>query len=188
MALLLPRLPWAISIIEADGRPTVQLQSWWQVTTKALEDAFATGAANDAAITAAQADLTDAIAQLTQAVADIADLQTDVQDRQPLSDTLTGISDVGYHTGLLYQDDAASFVKKNVGVATADDIPSRGDGDGRWVLQDQTAAPTVAAYAGTAIANPPTQANVQAVDAALVQLRTDVANLVAALQTVNVLT
>lgn len=188
MTVNLAKLPWSFAVVEPSGKPTIQFQSWWQSVAQTLESAFATGEINDASIQTLIADLATATAALAAATASIGALTTVVASKQPGDATLTALAGISATAGLIYQVAADNFVKRAIGTASDEDILSRIDGDTRYVLQDGAAAPTVTAYAGTAISNPPTQAEVQAVDAALVQLRTDVAGLVTALQTVEVFT
>lgn len=57
-----------------------------------------------------------------------------------------------------------------------------------FVRADQAAAPAYTAYAGQTVSNPPTQAQVQALDDAVKALSAVVVTLIARLQTVDVLT
>lgn len=57
-----------------------------------------------------------------------------------------------------------------------------------FVLKDQAAFPTYTAYAGQTVSNPPTQAEMQALDDAVVTLATAFTSLKTALQTADVLT
>lgn len=59
---------------------------------------------------------------------------------------------------------------------------------GPYVEQDQAAAPSYTAFAGQTITDPPTQAEVQAIDDGLATLGTAMEDLISALQTANVLT
>jgi hypothetical protein len=198
MPLTLPRLPWSVAIVEESRRPTLQMQSWWDVTGRAIENAFATGEANDVAITATQADLATAVADLAAAVADIEVLGGQVAGAQPASSILFALSGLVGGTGLLEQTGETSFAHREVGIDDDGKIPTKGLGDTRWVIQDGDAFPALpayAGYAGTAIGNPPTQGEVQAVDAALVTQATAIADIITcitalktALDTANVLT
>lgn len=79
-----------------------------------------------------------------------------IGNKQPLNDTLTDLSG------------------RSVGVTAGTDIPDRDDADARYVQQDVGAAwtaptgtasrATFATFAGQTITNPPTQAEVQAID------------------------
>lgn len=79
-----------------------------------------------------------------------------IGNKQPLNGTLTDLS------------------ARNVGAASGTDIPDRDDADARYVMQDVGAAwaaptgtaarTTFATFAGQTISNPPTQAEVQAID------------------------
>lgn len=57
-----------------------------------------------------------------------------------------------------------------------------------YVAKDQEAAPTYTPYAGQVVSAVPTQAEVQAIDDAVVTLAAAVADLITALQTADVLT
>lgn len=57
-----------------------------------------------------------------------------------------------------------------------------------FVRQDQAARPSHTPYAGQTVSNPPTQAEVQAIDDAVVSQSTTMATLLTRLDTVNLLT
>lgn len=71
-------------------------------------------------------------------------------------------------------------------VAAQSDISSIQADLPTFVVKDSTAAPVYAAYAGQVISNPPTQAEVQALDAAVVAQSTAITALIAALQSADV--
>ena len=52
MAIRLPRLPRDVALVDATGRPTVDLQRWWQSVVEAVEANEADIAALDARVTA----------------------------------------------------------------------------------------------------------------------------------------
>lgn len=76
--------------------------------------------------------------------------------------------------------------------AVADIVAAQADISGiqaelpTFVVKDSAAAPVYAAYAGQVISNPPTQAEMQALDAAVVAQSTAITALIAALQTADV--
>lgn len=100
--------------------------------------------------------------------------------KQPLSTILTALAGMGSSAGLVEQTGAETFAKRGIGLAEADDIPTRDDADSRYVQQDQGSAwtaatgtasrATFATHGGQAITNPPTQAEVQAIGDHLVIL------------------
>lgn len=179
MPVTLPRLP-RFAIIERNGAPALQLQAWWQSVVSALELAFAAGEANDTSIAAA-------IETLTTAVNNIETLTGLVDGLQPLDPMLTGMSVLTAGEGVIYQTGDFNFNQIPVGVAASTDILNRTSGDERYVMQDTQAAPSLLAYGGTTISNPPTQAEVQAVDAAVQAVSNAFDNLIAILQTAEVL-
>lgn len=102
-----------------------------------------------------------------------------IGNKQAKDDTLTALAGLDATAGLVEQTGADAFTKRDIGAATDADIPTRLDADGRYVLQDQGAAwtaPTGTAsragftvYAGQTVSNPPTQAEMQAIDDKLVE-------------------
>lgn len=48
----LPRLPRDVPIVDADGRPTIDFQRWWQRTVERIEAQDAAIVALDARVTA----------------------------------------------------------------------------------------------------------------------------------------
>lgn len=187
MTVTLNKLPFAFEIVGADRRASMQLQAWWQNIANTLISAFATGEANDATIQAAQASLATAVAQLQQALADITDISGQLTQFQPLDQTLTALSAISVDAGVIVQTNADTFVKRPVGVSAGTDILDRANADGRYCRQDQGTAPATLAYGGTTISNPPTQGEVQAVDAAVVAASNKIDAIIGLLQTVNVL-
>lgn len=143
----LARLQRQKAYFDREGYPTAQMQIHWQKTMEAIEAAFANlnatvielGATQDAQAII-QVDLAATQAELTAAVADIAAAQSAIT---VIQDDITGL---------------------NTTVLDA-------------VLKDQTATwgtptgtfarTTFAAYAGQTVSNPPTQAEMQALDDAV---------------------
>lgn len=139
MAIKLPRLQRLVAIV-ADGKPTLVFHQWWQKVSETLEAALDGLASAVLDVTETQTDLAATQATLTIAVADIAAAQAAL---------------------IVVQDDITGL---NTTVLDA-------------VLKDQTAAwgtptgtfarTTFAAYAGQTVSNPPTQAEMQALDDAV---------------------
>lgn len=57
---------------------------------------------------------------------------------QPLDPTLTALGGLNSTAGLVEQTGADAFTKRLIGVANSTDIPTRGDADARFQLQDAT--------------------------------------------------
>lgn len=100
--------------------------------------------------------------------------------------------------GLVEQTGTGTFAKRAIGTATTKSIPTLADTDARYVAQKATTAwatptgtfdrTTFATYAGQTVSNPPTQAQVQAIDDAVKLLSQHLAALVSDLRANGVLT
>lgn len=119
-------------------------------------------------------------------------------NKQPKDATLTALAALDGTTGLIEETAADTFAKRALGVAAASSVPTRGDADARYVRQSQGAAWTAAtgtasraayaSYAGQTVSNPPTQAQVQAVDDAVKALSQAVVALITDLKANGCLT
>lgn len=100
-------------------------------------------------------------------------------------------------TGLVEQTGASSFAKRAIGTASAVSIPTFQQCEDRYVAQKATTAwatptgtfdrTTFAAYAGQTVSNPPTQAQVQAIDDAVKLISQHLAALISDLRANGVL-
>lgn len=98
MALVLPKLPRGVRLIDGNGAATAQFQQWWQAFAKAIEAQFG---AVDAAIAAQDAaDAANAAAASATAAATTA--QTAATAAQTTADTVTADQNLinSYVTGL----------------------------------------------------------------------------------------
>lgn len=153
----IPRLQRTVAITSNDGKPLAVFHQWWQTVAKSIEGAFdqleqqlidiqaaqaAADAAQDSAI-AAQADATDALADALAAQSTADGAVTDAGVAQATASAALGL--------------ATTAVQQDVGAA--------------WTAPTGTASrATFATYAGQTVSNPPTQAEVQAIDDHLVIL------------------
>lgn len=156
-SIYLDRLSAAESVVTRDGQPSQRFQLLWQNTVGRIEEAF------------------DELGVTTTAIS----------AKQPLDATLTALAALNAAAGLVEQTGADTFTKRAIGVASATDILTRADGDGRYsltahnhassyVAKDATAAwanssgtvarTTFASYAGQTVSAAYTQSEVQAID------------------------
>lgn len=114
MAFRLARLPRNVAIA-GNEVPTPALQRWWQSVVETLEG---------------QIDgLSAAVADISQAQDDIGTLDAGKQDADA---TLTALAGLDATPGLVEQTGADAFTKRALGVASATDVLTRADGDGRY--------------------------------------------------------
>ena len=159
MSLKLDRLPQIVLSTFADiQRFYGQLQIWWQKQAKAVEDHELIQDALIEGLDATDDALALAVDEIEQTQIDLAEAQADLEDT--VDDLAAAQAEIDANTDSLTGLDA----RLDVVEAAA---PT-------YVLKDQTAAwvdptgtasrATFASYAGQTVSNPPTQAEVQAID------------------------
>lgn len=85
--------------------------------------------------TRANADARYAAIVHSHVIADVTGLQAAIDAKQTLDATLTALAGLNALAGLLEQTGADVFTKRIIGVTNATDVPTRADGDARWLLQ-----------------------------------------------------
>lgn len=163
-------------IVDDQGRPTTAFH-------RALQD-FIT-ASITAALAKATADQAVTAAATAQTAAE--DAAAEAASKQPASTSLTNLAALS-GTGLVEQVGANAFTDRTIGVAASTHIPTRGDADGRYVQQGQTAHPSYSAYAGQTVSAAYVQAEAQATDNAVKALGTAVAAINTKLQSIGAFT
>lgn len=153
-----PYIPFAM-VNPQTGTPTPSFQAFWKSALEGTEAAAVAAAAANA----------------------------NANSRQPGSTSLTALAALA-GTGLVEQTGANSFTDRAIGVGASTSIPTRADADGRYVLQLQTptwlpstgtaARTAYPAYTGQTVSSPPTQAQVQQIDDALVAISQHVVALI----------
>lgn len=144
MAFRLSRLQRTVEIVEKAGTPTRAFQQWWQSIVSKLETQETNQDQLITDLQDTQAELAVAQADLAAAVADIAAAQADITAAE--ADIVAINTDIGTIYGTL-----PNYVVKDVGAA--------------WTAPTGTASrATFATYGGQTVSNPPTQAEVQAID------------------------
>lgn len=185
MAIRLPRLPTKEALVQAGNFfPSIRFQRWWQDVVKTIEGQ--------------EFNQDQIISDLATTQSELEAAQEEIAQKQDAAEELNALAGLDATLGLLEQTGAAAFTKRAIGVGTVNSIPRRSDADNRYVMQDQTSAwafPTgtasraaFASYAGQAISNPPTQAEVQAIDDHLVILSQRLNALVTDLRNIGALT
>jgi len=111
MAFRLPRLRPEFDITEGN-KASGLFRQWWQSVVGSLETQID--------------DLTDVVDGLSGVEGSITGLQ-------PYSPVLDGIVDLGADTGLVRKTGASAFEVVALGVTYSDDVPTRGDADGRYL-------------------------------------------------------
>lgn len=167
-AFRLPRLPQGVAIVGQGGAPTPLHIQWWQSLVEKIEAQEINQDQLIADLQIAQAAIEATQAELEAALADIVAAQA-----------------------------AADAAQADATAAAADAAAVAGDLTG-YVAKDQTAAwgtpsgtlsrTTFAAYSGQNVSNPPTEAEVQAIDDHVEILSRRMAALITDLRTANVLT
>lgn len=160
MAFRLPRLPDGEAIVNAAGRVSFKFQRWWQSVVEKIE---AQERAQDdviAGLAATQQALTLTQAELAAAQTDLAAAVNDLETAQNAITTIQG--------------DLTTVVIKAQTPA--------------WVSPTGTFSRAgFVAYAGQSVSNPPTQAEVQAIDDQVKEHSQRLAALIADLRTAGVL-
>ncbi len=133
MAFRLPRL--RDEQITDGNRPTPLYRRWWQSVVEQTEDA---------------------VNGLESVLDGLTGVEGSLTGLQAQDDKLDGLAAMDSSTGLVEQTGADTFAKRTIGVASATDIPTRGNADARYLRGDGaiTAAAAVASTHKMAFVDP----------------------------------
>lgn len=167
-AFRLPRLPLGVPIVDKTGTVTPLHKQWWQSLVEQIEAQEISQDQLIADLQVAQAAIEATQAELETALADIIAAQA--------------AADAAQADATAAAADAAAVAGDLTGYVAKDQTPA-------WATPTGTLSrATFAAYAGQTISAAPTQAEVQAIDNAVVILSRRMAALITDLRLANVLT